>query len=238
MITVIGGGTPQSYSLGDAFKMVQQVSWTAGGVKVDNIVAKDVLVAQTAPSSQQIRQFQISNDIVFNTTTGAIQSGSIVAGTTVLGAGTTSDTLGDHDIFVTIGIGGTTRFAFAGDLVIVNNVTISAVGANALSLYVGNDARIGSGVTFNLSASGTTAGAGGGSAGGTNASVGGGGAGGNGGAAGAGGQGGAGQEDDGSNGGNGTAHNGSNGTAGGAGGGGAAGGPRRQCSRRHSQRRG
>ncbi len=159
-IAVQGGAGYQTYSLGDTFKMVTQVSWTASGVLVDNVVAQDVLVAQTAPAANQIKQFQIAGDVTFNTNTGRIASGSIVIGSTTLTSSSTSGQLTAAGITVTVG-GGLARFAFAGDLVIADNVTISATGANALSLYVGNDAKIGHNVSFNVSAVGTTAGAGG-----------------------------------------------------------------------------
>jgi 6-phosphogluconolactonase (cycloisomerase 2 family) len=236
-ITVQGGPGFQTYSLGSTFAMMQQVSWTASGVAVDNVVAQDVLIAQTAPAANQIKQYQIAGNVTFNTgitnltnaTTGLI-NGSIVIGSTTLTSSSTMAQFAAAGIVVS-NTGGIMRFAFAGDLVIANNVIISATGTNALSLYVGDDAQIGTNVTFNLSASGTTAGAGGGSAGGANTATGSGGSGGSGGAQANGGSGGSGGYegpglDDGGrgdDGGSGSANAGANGANGTGGSGGASG---------------
>ncbi|MGE0226628.1 MAG: hypothetical protein AB7S57_25390, partial [Acetobacteraceae bacterium] len=84
---------------------------------------------------------------------------------------------------------GVTQFRFAGDLVIGDDTTVLGVGARGASLFAGNNVLIGTNVTFDFNAQGSTAGAGGGS-GGVSASGGAGGLPGGGGAGGRGGHGG------------------------------------------------
>ncbi|MEP9378774.1 PKD domain-containing protein [Aquabacter sp. CN5-332] len=222
-ISVAAGVGFRTYTLGAAFATVTQVTWTASGVSVDNIVAQDVIIAQVPPATNQIQQFQIAGNISFNTATGRIASGSIVAGSVTLNASSSSAEIAAAGIVVSTQ-GGITRFAFTGDLVIAAGVRISATGAHALSLFAGNDVTIGAGVIFDVSASGTTAGAGGGTAGGTAGTGGTGGTAGAGGGATDGGAGGTGTDDDGNPGGNGTANAGQTGGTGNNGGTGAAGG--------------
>jgi len=66
--------------------------------------------------------------------------------------------------FFTSVVGGVVQFRFAGDLNINASDTVVGVGSRGASLYAGNNANIGAGVTFNFSAIGSTAGAGGGAA--------------------------------------------------------------------------
>ena len=79
-------------------------------------------------------------------------------------------------------VGGVADFQVYGDLDLNPGDVINATGSNAAELMVGNNVNIAGGAQVNLSASGTTAGPGGGGAGGAGSGGGGSGSGGSGGA--------------------------------------------------------
>jgi hypothetical protein len=108
--------------------------------------------------------------ITINTDTGAIAVNGVDSGGIFNGTA-----------FTTRNIGGVMQFLFQGDLNIDAGDTVVGVGSRGASLYAGNNANIGAGVTFNFSATGSTPGAGG-AAGATGGAGGSGGTGGGGGA--------------------------------------------------------
>jgi hypothetical protein len=67
--------------------------------------------------------------------------------------------------FTAVTSGRVTTFFVRGDLSIASGDTINGVGANAISIFVGNNAVIGNGVSFNVSASAAAPGPGGGGGG-------------------------------------------------------------------------
>ena len=225
----------------NALNRVTISSASMSSILVDNIVAVDQLInAPVTVAPVTVPTFTVTQNLSIDTTLSGnwifIRSGKIVVNRNDGGAAIddTFDFTGGawwdlnyarSGLSVTAA-NGVVYFNFAGDFVVDDNLTITASGANALSLQVGDDVQIGANVTFNVSASGQVAGAGGGLGGGQAA---GGAAGSGGSAAGAGvspdggtsgaGQGGAGGRSE-VNGGSGSSGNTGNGGAQGGGGGG------------------
>ncbi|MCB1800733.1 MAG: LEPR-XLL domain-containing protein, partial [Gammaproteobacteria bacterium] len=184
-IQVEGGTGFVTIDLPDTFTALRSVSWTAGdpatggNVLVDNIVAASLVpIGSASALPGEIPLYRIASDTVFYTHNGfeRLQSGSIFVDydrDNVFDAGvdfivtnaTTVQQAASHGVIGDTLGNAITQFRFAGDLLIDDGVAISASGPNALSLFAGNNAYIDAGVRFDLSASGRTAGAGGGAGG-------------------------------------------------------------------------
>jgi len=133
--------------------------------------------AQSAPA--MFRTIVVATMLAGVASGGSAMAATVIVNTdagTINGVGSGGSFNGTT--FTTQVAGGVTRFLFQGDLNINAGDTVQGVGSRGASLFAGNNANIGAGVTFNFNASGATAGAGGGA-------VGAGGAGGSGGAGGA-----------------------------------------------------
>jgi hypothetical protein len=172
-VTVIGGTGFTRFNLPSTFAALSSVNWTPNAVLVDNIVPTLLTFGTPATAIAAIPTFTTSSNITFNTDTNLLTAGSINIdtdrnGTTdrTLGVGANLNQFGVSVAQITDGI---TQFRFAGDLIVPNNATIRATGTRGISLIAGNNVTICTGVSFDVSGSGTTAVAGGGSgfAGGT-----------------------------------------------------------------------
>ncbi len=167
-VTVIGGTGFTRFNLPATFTALASVDWTPNAVLVDNLVANSLAFPNVtaAPAIAAIAKYTLSSNITFNTNTGQLTAGQISIDTD--GNGTIDRTLGvgvnlnQFGITVTQTTNSISQFAFAGDLIVLNNAVIRATGSRGLSLLAGNNVNMGTGVSFDLSATGSTAGSGGG----------------------------------------------------------------------------
>lgn len=158
-------------------------SASMSSILVDNIVAVTEL-SNAAPTVAPVTvpTYTVSSNITIDTNVydmgGGQQAIRLTAGRIDINrndGGATVDNSLIANVFLVIGgpavdgisatlSNGIVTLRVAGNLQVNHNIT--AAGANALSIQVGNDVNVADGVTFSVSASGQTAGAGGGTGGG------------------------------------------------------------------------
>ncbi|MCW5625793.1 MAG: hypothetical protein KIT73_13865, partial [Burkholderiales bacterium] len=143
------------------------VTWPESSVRSDDVT----YFVRGGNTAQIVEGLDLFGDVVLPTTNPGTGGGLVTFNTdtlTVVGDDGSDVTLFGSAFIATV-VDGMARFAVLGDLDIPSGTQIQVIGSRPLSLQVGDDVNIGANVVIDVSAVGTTAGAGGGGGGGTGA---------------------------------------------------------------------
>ena len=146
----------ETFELGSQFSGLQSVEWNPGTSVATNIVATETV----PPSSNPVPVFA---PIAGGPITSALPMSINSDAGTINGVGSGGFYNGTQYFVSTAN--NVTTFTFYGNLVIPNTSMVTGSGSTGISLDALNDVEIGTGVQFNMSASGATAGPGGGGGG-------------------------------------------------------------------------